>query len=211
MARYFEILRLILKILLASNNAHKLAELKELLKSFEIYAFDEVLNPFDIAETGSSFKENALIKAKAVFNALDKDKKKEFIVLSDDSGLCVEALNGAPGIYSARFSEQKNDAANNAKLIAELQSLNLKQSKAHYTACIAAISRFGALCAHGYLHGQVIDVLRGQNGFGYDSLFIPKGFTETLGELEPEIKAAISHRAQALKYMKILLEIQKKG
>lgn len=210
MPRYFE-MRAKMKILLASNNAHKLAELKQLLKDFEIYAFSELLQGFDIAETGASFKENALIKARAVYSALDEGQKRDFIVLSDDSGLCVDALKGAPGIFSARFSEQKTDSANNAKLIDELQRLDLEQSTAHYTACIAAVSCWGELCVHGYLHGCVISQLRGQNGFGYDALFVPQGFERTLGELEPEIKAAISHRAKALKDMQFLLQINFKG
>ncbi|WP_290367118.1 non-canonical purine NTP pyrophosphatase, partial [Campylobacter coli] len=93
-----------MKILLATSNKHKVIELKELLKEFEIYAFDEILTTFEIEENGNSFKENALIKARAVFNALDENQKNEFIVLSDDSGICVDVLGGKPGIYSARFS-----------------------------------------------------------------------------------------------------------
>ena len=88
-----------MKILLASNNAHKVVELKGLLAPFEIYAFGEILKPFEVEENGTSFKENALIKSKAVFGALDERQKSEFIVISDDSGISVEALNGAPNIF----------------------------------------------------------------------------------------------------------------
>lgn len=199
-----------MKILLASSNTHKLKELKELLADFEIYAFNELLTPFDIAETGTSFKENALIKARTVFNALDEKQKHEFIVLSDDSGLSVEALNNAPGIFSARFSEEKSDKANNKKLIDELKSLNLKESKAFYTACIGIKCDLSELCVHGYLHGKVIDEERGKNGFGYDPLFIAKGFDKTLGELDSAVKAKISHRQKALNYAKMLLKILKR-
>lgn len=101
-----------MKIILATSNKHKVLELKEILKDFEIYAFDEVLMPFEIEENGKTFKENALIKARAVFNALDEKQKKDFIALSDDSGICVDVLEGNPGIYSARFSGKGDDKSN---------------------------------------------------------------------------------------------------
>lgn len=196
-----------MKILLASNNAHKVKELKSLLSPFEIYAFGEVLEPFEVEENGTSFKENALIKSKAVFGALDESQKREFIVLSDDSGISVEALGGKPGIFSARFSPQKTDIANRAKLISELKALNLTESLAFYTACIGISSNLGDFSTHGFMHGKVITEERGQNGFGYDSLFIPKGFTQTLGELDEAIKAEISHRFKALSLAKMILRL----
>ncbi|TQR34403.1 non-canonical purine NTP pyrophosphatase, RdgB/HAM1 family [Campylobacter sp. MIT 99-7217] len=195
-----------MKILLASSNSHKLKELKALLKNFEIYAFHEVLTPFEIEENGTSFKQNAMIKAKAVFEALDERQKKEFIVLSDDSGVCVEALNNAPGIYSARFSPEKTDLANNALLIKKLKDLNLQESKAYYVACIAAKGDLVEFCTHGYLHGKIITSPKGENGFGYDPLFIPKNYDKTLAELKFDEKAQISHRSKALEYMRICLQ-----
>lgn len=194
-----------MKIIFASSNKHKLKEIKNLLNSFEVYAFDEVLKPFEIEEIGTSFKENALIKSKAVFEALNAKQRAEFVVLSDDSGLSVAALDNKPGIHSARFSAQGDDESNKAKLIKELQKLDLKESKAHYTACIALSSNLGEFYSHGFLHGRVIDTQRGQNGFGYDSLFIPDGFTQTLGELDEDIKQAISHRTKALNLAKLYL------
>ena len=199
------------KILLATNNAHKVAEIKGILKGYEIYAFGEVLKPFDIAENGTSFKENALIKSRAVFAALNEAQRREFVALSDDSGISVEALNNAPNIHSARFSPQKTDKANREKLIAELKALNLKQSVAFYTACIAISSAFGDFTTHGFMHGRVITQERGENGFGYDSLFIPKGFERTLGELDDGVKASISHRFKALNLAKIILKILQRG
>lgn len=196
-----------MKILLASNNAHKVKELKSLLAPFEIYAFGEVLTPFEVEESGTSFKENALIKSRAVFSALNEAQKKEFIVLSDDSGISVAALKGQPGIFSARFSAQKTDKANRAKLIGELKALNLNESEAFYTACIGISSNLGDFSAHGFMHGKVIAEERGQNGFGYDSLFIPKGFTQTLGELDEAVKAEISHRFKALSLAKMILRL----
>lgn len=199
-----------MKILLASNNANKVKELKGLLYPFEIYAFDELLKPFEIEESGKSFKENALIKSRAVFRALDSKQKGEFVVISDDSGISVEALGGKPGIFSARFSAQKNDKANRAKLIDELKKLNLSQSQAFYTACIGISSNFGDYTVQGFMHGRVITQERGQNGFGYDSLFIPKGFTQTLGELDESVKAQISHRFKALNLAKIIVKLLRK-
>lgn len=199
-----------MKILLASNNAEKVKELKNLLYPFEIYAFDELLKPFEIEESGKSFKENALIKSRAVFKALNERQKDEFIVLSDDSGISVEALGGKPGIFSARFSAQKNDKANRAKLIDELKGLNFNESQAFYTACIGISSIFGDYAVQGFIHGKVITQERGQNGFGYDSLFIPKGFTQTLGELDESVKSQISHRFKALNLAKIILKLLRK-
>lgn len=195
------------KILLASNNACKVAEIKALLKGYEIYAFGEILKPFEIEENGTSFKENALIKSRAVFCALSQEQKGEFITLSDDSGISVAALNGAPSIHSA----QKTDKANRAKLISELKALNLEQSAAFYTACIAISSLWGDYTAQGFMHGRVIAAERGTNGFGYDSLFIPNGFDKTLGELDESVKAHISHRFKALNLANIILKILQKG
>lgn len=200
-----------MKILLASNNAHKVKELKALLAPFEIYAFGEILAPFEVEESGKSFKENALLKSRAVFNALNKAQKQEFITLSDDSGISVKALGGKPGIFSARFSPQKTDKANRAKLISELKHLNLDESEAFYTACIGISSNWGDYSMQGFMHGKVITQEKGQNGFGYDSLFIPKGFEQTLGELDESIKARISHRFKALELAKIILKFFKKG
>ncbi len=200
-----------MKILLATNNAHKVAEIKGLLKEYEIYAFGEILKPFEIEENGTSFKENALIKSKAVFDALNEQQKREFIVISDDSGISVAALNNAPNIHSARFSREKTDKANREKLINELKALNLNESVAFYTACIAISSAFGDFTTHGFMHGKVITQERGENGFGYDALFIPKGFEKTLGELDDGVKASISHRFKALNLAKIILKILQRG
>lgn len=197
-----------MKIVLATGNADKVKEIKEFYKEFEVYALNEVIKPFEIVEDGKTFKENALIKANAVFNALDKNQKDEFIVLSDDSGICVDALNGEPGIYSARFSgEDATDKTNRAKLIDELGKRNLSYSNAHYTACIALASKFGSYTTHGFMYGKVIDKERGENGFGYDFMFVPNGYEKTIGELDESIKLQISHRTQGLELAKHILKI----
>lgn len=200
-----------MKILLATSNKHKVVELKEILKEFEIYAFDEILTVFEIEENGNSFKENALIKARAVFNALNENQKNEFIVLSDDSGICVDVLGGKPGIYSARFSGKGDDKSNRDELVKQMGALGFKTSKAHYVAAIALVSLEGEWTVHGTMRGHVINTGRGENGFGYDSLFIPKGFDKTLAELSNDEKNQLSHRFKALELARIVLKVLNKG
>ena len=197
-----------MKILLATSNADKVKEIKEFFAEYEIYALSEVLDPFEIDECGASFKQNALIKVRAVHEALkSKNLQSEFFVLSDDSGICVDALGGAPGIFSARFSgEGATDASNRDKLVSELRALNLDSSPAHYTAAIALKCALGEFCTHGFMHGTAITQQRGQNGFGYDFMFIPRGFDRTIGELPAAVKFEISHRTKGLALMQILLK-----
>lgn len=194
-----------LKIIVASSNLHKIEEIKKFLSDYEIHALNEFIKPFEIIEDGKSFKENAFIKSKTIFNTL-KDLQDDFIILSDDSGISVEALDNAPNIYSARYSKEGSDEANRKKLVEELHKKNTHQSKAFYTAAIALSSKYGHFCTHGYMHGKVIDMPRGANGFGYDPLFIPKNFNKTLGELEESIKLQISHRSKALILAKYILK-----
>lgn len=194
------------RIIIASSNEGKINEFKALLKGFELFSLAEFYKG-EIEENGSSFRENALIKARAVYENLNEKQRKEFIVLSDDSGLCVEALNGRPGIFSARFSGQKSDEANRKKLIFELNSLNLNKSKAYFKCVIALHSFYGECFTNGVLRGFVIDKELGENGFGYDSLFIPRTYDKTLAQLSPELKNNISHRAKALKLMKRILKL----
>lgn len=197
-----------MKIVLATSNKDKVKEIKEFLKGYEIYALSEIMKPFEIVEDGTSFKQNALIKARAVYNELVKlNLANEFIALSDDSGISVDALGGRPGIHSARFSgENATDATNRAKLKAGLDTLNLKSSKAHYTACIAIASKFGEFSTHGFMHGTAINEERGKNGFGYDFMFIPSGYDKTIGELDEATKLQISHRSKGLELSKFILK-----
>lgn len=142
-----------MKIVLATSNLDKVKEIKEFLKGYEIYALSEIVKPFEIVEDGSSFQQNALIKSRAVFAKLkEHGLDNEFIALSDDSGISVDALGGEHGIYSARYfdldengkvcGKNANDANNRAKLISKLKALNLESSSAHYTACIAISSNW---------------------------------------------------------------------
>ena len=197
-----------MKILLATSNKNKVKEIKEFFTGYDVYALGEVLDPFEIDECGTSFKQNALIKVRAVYEALkSKNLQSEFFVLSDDSGICVDALGGAPGIFSARFSGAgATDASNREKLARKLRALSLDSSPAHYTAAIALKCDLGEFSTHGFMHGTAITKQRGQNGFGYDFMFIPRGFDRTIGELPAAVKFKISHRTKGLALMQILLK-----
>lgn len=198
-----------MRVILASSNAGKLREFKDFLKDFEVRNYSEFIAPFEIEENGADFKQNALIKARAVYEALksqNPDALKNAVVLSDDSGISVEALGGAPGIYSARYSsdivERPTEASNRAKLKSELDKKGVFSSRAFYTAAIAAISDIGgnSQCVElGFMHGTAIADERGENGFGYDFMFIPTGYELTIGQLSAEIKEKLSHRTAALR------------
>ncbi|SMC08481.1 RdgB/HAM1 family non-canonical purine NTP pyrophosphatase [Nitratiruptor tergarcus] len=190
-----------MKIILASSNRGKIKEIQELLQA-EVVPYKDILGDITIIENGKSFQENAMIKAKAIF-----ERVPQSIVLADDSGISVPALGGEPGIYSARYAgEGATDKENLQKLISKLQEKNIKKTPAFYTAAIAIASPKGIFTTHGWMWGEVIDEARGDRGFGYDPMFIPEGYEKTLGELDEEVKKRISHRAKALRLAKIVLE-----
>ena len=198
-----------MKIVLATNNMDKVREIKAYYNQFEVLALGDICKPFEIQEYGKSFYENAMIKADAVYEKIKElGIENECIALSDDSGISVEALGFAPGIYSARYSgEGASDVSNRAKLISELKRLNLKHSKAFYTACIGIGSKYGRYGVHGFMHGEVIDRELGDNGFGYDFMFIPDGFDKTIGQIDESIKLQISHRSKGLELAKPILKM----
>ncbi|MDL0105152.1 non-canonical purine NTP pyrophosphatase [Campylobacter vicugnae] len=198
-----------MKIVLATNNMDKVREIKAYYTEFEVVALKEICKPFEIEENGISFYENAMIKASAVYARVKElGLENEYIALSDDSGISVDALGGRPGIYSARYSgESATDASNRAKLITELNKLGLSQSNAFYTACIGICSKFGEYGVHGFMHGKVIDKELGSSGFGYDFMFIPNGFDKTVGQLDESIKLQISHRSKGLRLAKPVLRV----
>jgi XTP/dITP diphosphohydrolase len=197
----------IVKIVLASSNKGKLKELKAWMSDFEVYAYSEIMTPFEIVEDGHSFKENALIKARAVYEKLED---KSTIVLSDDSGISVDVLGFEPGIYSARYAgEGATSEQNLEKLISTLKSKGIEKTPAHYTAAIAIVCASGEFCVHGWMHGNAIAEKRGDNGFGYDPMFIPLGFDKTLGELDESVKKELSHRSRALELARLILKTLK--
>jgi XTP/dITP diphosphohydrolase len=195
------------RLLIATKNAHKTAEIRAILGGqwdvTDLTAHPDVPAP---EENGTTFEENARIKAEAaslVFPGL---------VLSDDSGLEVDALGGAPGVNSARYAgEQGNDAANRARLKRELTATGAPEPWTARFRCAMAIAKAGRTVAtfDGRVEGRVTRVERGTGGFGYDALFIPDGQTETFGELSAETKNSMSHRARALaKAAMILMDDQ---
>ncbi|HFE64074.1 MAG TPA: XTP/dITP diphosphatase [Caldithrix sp.] len=191
------------KIVIATSNEHKLKEILEILAGieFEIHSLKDFPGIGEIAETGNSFRENAFIKASTVF------RHTNLLTLADDSGLEVDALNGAPGIYSARFSGRERDyAANNTKLLRELKNVPEEKRGAQFR-CVVAIVEHGVKeFAEGIVRGRIITELRGERGFGYDPLFIPDGFNKTYAELGEEVKNQISHRAKAFRAAKAILQ-----
>ena len=193
-----------MKLVLATSNKGKVKEIKYIYDDMDVVAYSDIIDSFEIEESGITFKENALIKARAVFEALND---KNVIVLADDSGISVDALGGEPGIYSARYAGiGASDKENLYKLIESLKEKGLKSSKAHYTAAIAIITKDAEFSVHGWMYGEVITTPRGENGFGYDPIFIPEGYNKTLGELDEKIKKGLSHRSQALKHTKSILK-----
>ncbi len=198
-----------MQIVLATSNKGKVREIKAMCQAFDVVAFSEVIEPFEIIEDAPTFKGNALLKAKAVYDALDDE---DAIVLSDDSGISVDVLEGAPGIFSARYGgADATDKDNLYKLMDEVKLKGLDSASAHYTAAIAIVTKEGEQVVHGWMHGDVITTPRGENGFGYDPCFVPEGYTETLGELDDEVKKGLSHRSKALYLASLVLKSIKKG
>ena len=187
-------------IVVATGNAHKLVEIEAILSSVmprvTFIALGELGNFPEPEETGTNFRDNALIKALAAL-----DETPFFAAIADDSGLCVDALNGAPGIYSARYAgEHGNDAKNNAKLLEELKDVPREDRTARFHSTVALVYRDGnVLVGEGDCEGSIDFSPRGENGFGYDPLFLPQDAPgKTMAELTPEQKNAISHRFHAL-------------
>jgi len=197
-----------MKIVLATGNKGKLREFKQMCQD-EVVPFSDLLGEFDIVEDGDTFAANALIKARTIYEKLGaKNPSIDYLVISDDSGISLPVLNGVPGIYSARYAGVGvTDKDNLYKLIEAVKEKGLKSTPAYYTAAIAIVSKYGEYVVHGWMHGDVIDEARGDKGFGYDPMFIPKGFEKTLGELDDDVKSKISHRGKALELAKPIINM----
>jgi len=198
------------KLVLATSNKGKVREIKELCKEYEVISYGELIEEFEIIEDADSFKENALIKARAVFEAL-KDSSQEYdkdlVVIADDSGISVDVLDGKPGVYSARYGgKNANDKENLYKLIKDIKAKGVESSPAHYTASIAIVTNKGEYSVHGWMYGVALTEAIGDGGFGYDPMFIPLGYDNTLGELDDEIKKKLSHRSKALDLAKKIIK-----
>lgn len=190
-----------MKAVLASNNKHKLVEIKTMLsdKFQDIYTLADLNINVEIEENGSTFEENAYIKANTIA------KLTGLPAIGDDSGICVSALNGEPNIYSARYAgEPCNDKNNNTKLLSKLHALENNKDKVDRTAYFQSVV---VLCypdgsfisGSGRTYGKIIDDYRGSNGFGYDPIFLSDELGKTFGEATMEEKNKISHRSRALK------------
>lgn len=191
------------KIVFASNNSHKLAELRNILGDrYEVLGLADINCHDDIPETADSFEGNALLKARWVKDRYGYD------CFADDSGLEVDALGGAPGIYSARYSGATTDvaAANNAKLLRELSGVT--DRSARFRTAIALLRGDSAepVFFSGTVEGRIIDAPQGSAGFGYDPLFVPVGWQKTFAEATPDEKNAISHRGRAVAALAEYLE-----
>ncbi len=187
-----------MKLIIASNNAHKIYEIKQILsgKFDGIYSLAEAGVDHETVEDGSTFVENALKKAREIAAITGCAS------LADDSGLCVNSLGGAPGIFSARYAgggvEHSTDSENNAFLLKNLEGI--ADRSAYFICTMALVYPDGReIVAEGYMHGSIIDSPRGAQGFGYDPLFLPAGESRTVAELGDSEKNAISHRGNALK------------
>ncbi|WP_257385180.1 RdgB/HAM1 family non-canonical purine NTP pyrophosphatase [Tahibacter caeni] len=184
-------------VVLASGNRGKLAELRAMLAGLDLDVAPQAdFGVADVAETGLTFVENALIKARHAAQATGLP------ALADDSGLCVDALAGAPGLYSARYAGRHgDDAANNARLLTELANVADAQRGAYFYCCLVLLRHAqdpSPLIAEGRWYGRVLHAPRGAGGFGYDPLFLPEGLDLSAAELDHADKNRISHRGLAL-------------
>jgi XTP/dITP diphosphohydrolase len=182
-------------LLIATRNRHKTREIGQMLGSgWDVRDLTSLPHAPRIEETGATFEENAALKALTISRIFTG------LVLADDSGLEVDALNGAPGVHSARFAGlDANDAKNRFLLMNKLKKLGGDKFPARFR-CVIVLASQGALLGSfgGVINGEVILEERGESGFGYDSMFIPQGYKETFGELQSEIKNSLSHRGRAL-------------
>ena len=192
------------KLVFATNNAHKLSEVSAILgDKIELLSLKDIDCNDDIPETADTLEGNALLKARYIYDKYGVD------CFADDTGLEVEALNGAPGIYSARYAggDGHDSEANMKKLIANLEGINNR--KAQFRTVVAMILDGKEYLFEGIVTGRIIEDKRGTTGFGYDPIFIPEGYEQTFAELGDEVKNQISHRSRAVhKLCKFLNSIQ---
>ena len=186
-------------MVIASNNKHKIKEFKEILVDYNIICLSDIGYFDDIEENGTTFEENALIKAKTIHEFI-KEKGQDFIVVADDSGLCVDSLDGAPGVYSARYAGGHGDnKANRDKLQQELIG---KSRDAYFICTIAVIYPDGnSKIFEGKTYGKILEEELGNKDFGYDCVFYSNDLNKTFGEASEEEKNSVSHRGRAIKEM----------
>ena len=193
------------RIIAASSNAHKIKEIQTIMSKFGMEVVsrkDAGIPDFEIEEDGETFEENSYKKAYEIMKTCGE------ITVADDSGLMVDYLGGAPGVYSARFAGKEcDDSKNNEKLLKLLDGLSGEDRKAKFVSVITLVYPGGeTLVARGECPGRIIEAPTGENGFGYDPIFVPDGYDISFGQLSEEEKNEISHRAKALEVLERLLE-----
>lgn len=193
------------KLVVASNNEDKIREIRQILSKYDINVVslkDEKID-IDVEEDGTTFMENAYKKAHTIYNLFQDN-----MVLADDSGLMVDCLNGAPGVYSARFAgEHGNSKKNNEKLLKLLsQKKEGKKTAKFVCATVLVVNKDKVIKVQGEVHGEIISEERGKNGFGYDPLFYIPEYEMTFAEMNSDLKNSISHRANALKKLEVEIE-----
>ncbi len=193
-----------MELIVATKNNKKLKEIKAILKglNLKVTSLLDCKEKIKIIENGKTFSENAIKKAVKVAKFTGK------LSLGEDSGLCVDALNGAPGVSSARFSgKNKSDIRNNLKLLKFLKGIPLNKRKAYYLCAVALADKSGLLgVVEGKCFGRITLAARGKNGFGYDPLFLIPKYNKTFGQLSQKIKHSMSHRYHALKKVHKVIE-----
>ena len=183
-----------MKIIAATKNKNKLREFGEILKGFEIISQEEAGIDIDVEETGTTFEENSLLKAKAIFEA------SGITAIADDSGLCVDALGGEPGVYSARYGGEGYDDKGRVELLLKnMKDVPRENRTARFVCAITLVGNDGIITARGECEGTIDYSPKGENGFGYDPVFFVTQYQKTMAEISPEEKNAISHRGKALK------------
>ena len=195
-----------MKLVFASNNAHKLEEVRRILSPLEVLSLREIGFEGEIDETGATLEENSRIKAEAVCNWLTTNDQRPTttIVFADDTGLEIEALNGAPGVYTARWAgEPACDANNRKKALTELDGKDNR--RARFRTVVTVIGGGLNTQVEGEVRGTMATEERGDGGFGYDALFIPEGYDKTFAQLPAEVKNQISHRARAMEELRKVL------
>ena len=191
------------KIVFATNNENKLREIKELLKDkIEVVSLEDIGFHEDIEETELTLEGNALLKSKAIFDRYDCD------VFSDDTGLEIDALDGEPGVFSARYADKNNSDAeeNMKKVLAKMKGK--KDRTANFRTAISLILNGEQYIFEGIVHGTILKQKQGDEGFGYDPIFQPLNYTESFAELPSEVKNKISHRGLAVQKLVTFLEQQ---
>lgn len=183
-----------MKIIAATKNKNKLREFGEILKDFEIISQEDAGIDIDVEETGTTFEENSRLKAEAIFKATG------IAAIADDSGLCVDALGGEPGVYSARYGgEGLDDEGRVELLLKNMKDVPDEKRTARFVCVITMVSNDGIITARGECEGVINHAPKGENGFGYDPVFYMKEYGKTTAEMSPDEKNAVSHRGKALK------------